>query len=155
MVLFLTLKEDILIHICRLTDHPKKGEANRFSLLLLPKLVKDRRLADERQKLLEGILQKCEFARDWRNRQIAHSNYSLAINPDGKAESLPGVSRQQIYTTALKGKPSKERPFRKAYVEFGDVHPVYQILELRKQGELGGGPRNSPAKPAPEVLPLI
>ncbi len=90
------LREDILLHICRLTDHPKKGEAKRLSLLLLPKLVNDRRLADELRKLLEETLQKSEFARDWRNRQIAHSNYSLAINPDGKAVSLPGVSRQQI-----------------------------------------------------------
>lgn len=90
------LREDILLHIARITDHPKKGKSKRLSLLLLPKLVKDPKPADELQKLLEATLPKCEFARDWRNRQIAHSNYSLAINPDGKAKSLPGVSRQQI-----------------------------------------------------------
>jgi hypothetical protein len=45
---------------------------------------------------LEECHLKCEFARDWRNRQIAHSNYSLAINPDGKAKILPPVSRQHI-----------------------------------------------------------
>ncbi len=90
------LREDILLHICRLTDHPKKGESKRLSLLLLPKLAKDRKVADELQKLLDECLRNCEFARDWRDRQIAHSNYSLAINPDGKARCLAAVSRQKI-----------------------------------------------------------
>lgn len=90
------LREDILLHICRLTDRPKKGNSKVLTLQLLPKMVKEGKLADELQKLLKECLRNCEFARDWRNRQIAHSNYSLAINPDGKAESLPGVSRQQV-----------------------------------------------------------
>jgi len=90
------LREDILLHIARLTDHTGKRQSKRLSLLLLPKLVTDPKLAGVLQKLLEDTLQRCDFARYWRNRQIAHSNYSLAINPDEKAKSLPDVSRQQI-----------------------------------------------------------
>jgi hypothetical protein len=90
------LREDILLHIARLTDHPRSGKSKRLSLLLLPTLTKDRQLADELQTALDACLLKCAFARDVRNKQIAHTNYTLALNPEERVKSLPGVSRQQI-----------------------------------------------------------
>ncbi len=90
------LREDILLHISRLTDHPGKSSSKKLSIRLLPDMVKDKKLRDELHKLLEDALGKCVFAREWRNKQIAHSNYYLAINSEEQANVLPAVSRHQI-----------------------------------------------------------
>jgi hypothetical protein len=90
------LREDVLLHISRLTDPPRKSKYKMLSLLILPTLVNDKMLENELEILLKESLIKCKFAREWRNRQIAHSDYSLAINVDGTAKGLPSVSRQQI-----------------------------------------------------------
>lgn len=93
-VLFYALWDFTLLHIARLTD-PTKGT---LSLLRLPKLVKHTSKADVEAKLNLAIA-LCGFARDWRNRRIAHNNLELVLNPT--ANPLSDASRLQV-SEALK-----------------------------------------------------
>jgi len=89
-----TIWDDILLHISRLTDPPKRGKFENLTLLRLPDAVTDKKLADDLRVLIDECLDRCQFARDWRDKRIAHNDYFLAL--DSKATPLPGVSRQHI-----------------------------------------------------------
>ncbi len=90
------LRENILLHIARLTDPPEQGRFKNLTLLRLPKLVADKALADDLQKLVTESLVRCKFARDLRDKRIAHIDFSIAINPEETSKRLPGVNRQKI-----------------------------------------------------------
>jgi hypothetical protein len=71
--------EDILLHICRLTDPSKSCGKYTLTLQRLPDLVSTAMQSDV-HLLLQEAIRKCEFARDWRNRRIAHRNLDHALN---------------------------------------------------------------------------
>ena len=54
-------------------------------------------LYDQVQHLVHAAVKKAEFARDWRNRRITHSDLATVV---GKAEPLPPASLQNV-TSAL------------------------------------------------------
>lgn len=90
--------KDILLHISRLTDPMETGPSwNRKENLVLgrlPDAVSDPDLSDKLQSLIETAKDQSKFARDWRNRHIAHSALSLAI--DSGAKPLEAASRQGV-----------------------------------------------------------
>ena len=88
------LWEDVLLHIARLTDPPKQGKFENLTLLRLPEAVPDQRLSDELRNLVKNALDRSQFARQWRDKHLAHSDLSLAINV--KAAPLPRVSREHV-----------------------------------------------------------
>lgn len=88
------LWHDILLHIARLTDPPKQNRFENLSLTRLPEMVPDVCLANELRGLLETALQLSEFAREWRNKHIAHRDLEHALTTH--ASPLPGVSRAQL-----------------------------------------------------------
>lgn len=74
-----TLWDDILIHLSRLTDSPTSvGKAN-LSVRRLPGLIRDSAVRADVEVLVRDAVASSDFARDWRNRRIAHSDLSLAI----------------------------------------------------------------------------
>jgi len=88
------LWDNILLHIARLTDPPTQGKFENSTLLCLPETVSDRGLADELRRLVQTALGRSQFAREWRNKRLAHQDLALAI--DNKVEPLPSVSRQHV-----------------------------------------------------------
>ena len=88
------LWRDVLLHITRLTDPPGQGHFENLTLLRLPETVADTKLARELRSLIEDALAKSEFARQWRNRHLAHQDLSLAL--DRNAKPLPAASRQNV-----------------------------------------------------------
>jgi len=90
------LRENILLHLARLTDPPAQGSFKNLTLQRLPNLITDRALAEDLQKLVAEVLDQCKFARDWRNKRIAHSDFSIVTNPGVTSKRLPDVSRQKI-----------------------------------------------------------
>ena len=88
------LWDDVLMHIARLTDPPKQKKFENLTFRRLPEAVPDQPLANELRKLVKNALERSQFARQWRNKHLAHSDLSLAI--DGKATPLPGVSRLHV-----------------------------------------------------------
>jgi len=88
--------EDVLLHICRLTDDPLVGRRNRETLSVrrLPSLVKEPALRLRVKRLVSAATKKSEFARDWRDRHIAHRDLHLALKQG--ATPLAGASRQGV-----------------------------------------------------------
>jgi enoyl reductase-like protein len=65
--------EDLLLHLCRLTDPPKTRKYNNLTLARLPiSIPSPGDLLDQVEKLVKDATQKTQFARDWRNRRLAH-----------------------------------------------------------------------------------
>jgi len=85
---------DLLLHVTRLTDPPKQGQYENLTLLRLRDAVNDKVLAKGIRKLISDALAKAEFAREWRNRHLAHRELSLAA--EATARPLPGASRQSV-----------------------------------------------------------
>ncbi len=70
-----SLWEDILLHICRMTD----ADRNVLSLGRLARLVKPA-IRDDVETRLASVVATTSFAKDWRDRHIAHRNLQLALN---------------------------------------------------------------------------
>lgn len=68
------LWEDTLLHICRLTDPPGRTGRERLSVQRLPFLIDDAELKRKLRVPLERAQSRTKFARDWRNRHIAHAD---------------------------------------------------------------------------------
>src|SRR2546428_442325 len=68
------LWEDVLMHLCRVTD--EFGEARRkrehLTMRRLSSAVTDSELKRQLRPILKQIIKTSEFARDWRNRRLAH-----------------------------------------------------------------------------------
>jgi len=89
-----SLWDDVLLHLARLTEAPGKGKKQRLTFKRLPILIEDDTIRKEIEKLVEQVVNSTEFARDWRNRRIAHRSLHLAISE--KASSLTPVSRKKV-----------------------------------------------------------
>jgi hypothetical protein len=85
--------DDVLLHLCRLTDRAKSCGKDTLTLQRLPSLVSPAMRNDVHSRLQEAI-RKSEFARDWRNRHIAHRDLSHALNKH--AEPLAPASRRTV-----------------------------------------------------------
>jgi len=88
-----SLWNDILLHLARLTDRPRTGRDN-LTLQRLPELVVPR-LRARVKDLLEDVTRQCAFARDWRNRRLAHDDLALALG-DSTARPLTPASRKMV-----------------------------------------------------------
>jgi hypothetical protein len=84
-----------LLHIARLTDSSKSfGKADKENLTIqnLPRLV-DSRIELRVTALVATAISKATFCREWRNRNIAHSDLKLALNES--PTPLPDVDKQK------------------------------------------------------------
>jgi hypothetical protein len=89
------LWDDILLHLSKLTDPPGSGKKKqRLTIRRLPNLISDETFRSEVENLVDSAVKATEFARDWRNRRIAHRNLALAIKET--SISLAPASRKQI-----------------------------------------------------------
>jgi hypothetical protein len=87
--------QDISLHLCRLTDAPKRGNQQRLSLTQLPPLIPDSTLRNKVELLVTEAKQKVNsFARGWRDRRFAHED--LPSLDEGQPRPLPPASRQHV-----------------------------------------------------------
>jgi len=86
--------EDVLLHLCRLTDPPKSFGHDNLSVRRLPELVPKPAVKKQLQSLADDAESKTAFARDWRNRRLAHKDLQLAIG--STAQQLETASRQHV-----------------------------------------------------------
>ena len=88
------LWDDILLHLCRLTDPVQSaGKANLSIACVLP-LISDTDLKSRLSDLYKLVKEKTEFARKWRNRRLAHREFSR--EPEADSQSLSPGSRQDV-----------------------------------------------------------
>lgn len=64
--------EDVLLHLCRLTDRPKSAGKDTLTLLRISELIPDANLRQKVNTQAELARSSTHFARDWRNRRLAH-----------------------------------------------------------------------------------
>lgn len=89
-----TLWEDVLLHLARLTDPPKSmGKAN-LSVRHLAALLAGAPIGTKADSLAATALSACEFARDWRNRRLAHRDLDLALGQS--VQPLAPASRAAV-----------------------------------------------------------
>lgn len=87
------LWDGVLLRVARLTDPPKSAGVANLTLRALPPLVSDSALSNEVTKLVDICILRAAFAREHRNKRIAHSDLLHATNP---AVSLSGISRRHV-----------------------------------------------------------
>jgi hypothetical protein len=86
--------EDVLLHLCRLTDPPETmGHAN-LTISRIPDAIPDPGLRDVVKPLVDDAIQKTRFARDWRNRRLAHQE--LPASQGQVAAPLAPASGQNV-----------------------------------------------------------
>jgi len=88
------LWEDALLHLARLTDPPRSAGKENLTLLRLPSLVDDNGLRRQLDAPLTQAQAKTAFARDWRNRHIAHRDLAKALGQGAKP--LTRASRNHV-----------------------------------------------------------
>jgi hypothetical protein len=87
------LWQQTLLQITRITDREKSAGKENLTVQSLPSLVPTT-IGNEVMNMLKRCLERCEFARDWRNRHIAHCDLSLALSL--QAVPLESVSQQKV-----------------------------------------------------------
>ncbi|MGH7772381.1 MAG: hypothetical protein ACREQA_09090 [Candidatus Binatia bacterium] len=88
------LLNDVLLHLCRLTDPPKSAGKPNLTIECLPPLISDAALRGRVKELLERAKDKTSFAREWRNRRLAHREFPVTVEVDTR--SLTPGSRQDV-----------------------------------------------------------
>lgn len=88
------LWDDTLLHLCRFTDSAEFRGKGRLSLRQLPPLIEDSTVRTEVESLIQDAVAKTKFARDWRDRRIAHRD--LAHSLDKEAQPLEPASRLAV-----------------------------------------------------------
>lgn len=87
---------EVLLHLCRLTDRRETGRKKNLTLLALPPLIQDPDLRRQVDRRVQEARNATQFARDWRNRHIAHRSLQRAKNPN--ASPLEPASRKAVET---------------------------------------------------------
>jgi len=89
-----SLWEGLMMHIARLTDRSVVLGRTNLTLLNLPELIPDAALNSKIEALCLEAKDKTKFAREWRNRHIAHRDLGLALGTT--ATPLPAVEIKQV-----------------------------------------------------------
>ena len=76
------LWSDVLLHLCRLTDSEVSSGKPNLSIKRIPALIDRPEFRGDVTRLVEAAVTSTAFARDWRNRRLAHSDLSLSIAPN-------------------------------------------------------------------------
>lgn len=89
-----SLWETSILHIARLTDPPKSAGKENLTIQKLPDLIRDEKTKENVLQLVKTAVEHATFCRDWRNRNIAHKDFNLAMKSG--AEPLMPASRANI-----------------------------------------------------------
>ena len=83
-----------LLHIAKLTDWPETGGQKNLTFRNFSDLIQDVEFKKEIAALTNEIITHTKFAKQSRNKRIAHLDLKLAIN--GTAEEVESGSREQV-----------------------------------------------------------
>jgi hypothetical protein len=147
--------EDALLHLSRITDRPETGGRQNLTIQRLPALLTDSVLATEVQTLVDKAVTRSAFARDWRNRHIAHSDLALAIREGAKP--LAAGSRKSVVEAldAIDAVLNRlEQQFRQSTIFFqgfdhpGDAEALLYIIRDGLEADDARRKRLQDGKPA-------
>jgi len=88
------LWDSVLLGISKMTDPTITGRRKNLTLNSIPPLIFEESFRAEVKRLCVVARSESEFARDHRNKRIAHEDHNHATNQE--AHALAGVSRQAV-----------------------------------------------------------
>ena len=86
--------EDTLLAIARLTAGPKSAGKPNLTMQRLGPLISDTNLRASVETQLESLVRSTAFAKDWRDRRLAHRALDLALGT--AAQPLPQTSVSEV-----------------------------------------------------------
>ena len=86
--------DDVLLHLCRITDPTKSAGKDTLTIRRLPDEIPDTALRSQLEALAEDARKKTEFARHWRNRRLAHCELPPLAGQSPRP--LPAASREHV-----------------------------------------------------------
>lgn len=89
-----SLWEDVLLHLSRLTDAPRTAGRDNLSVQRLRAIASPDGEAAHLAALIDVAVVAADFARDWRNRRLAHKDLHLALGRE--VQPLAPGSRQAV-----------------------------------------------------------
>ena len=135
-----SLWEDTLLHIARLTEKTEtmgNKKWKNLTLLQLPILVRDE-LQESITLLAQKVSLSTEFARDWRNRHIAHRDFDLAMNRSAKPLEGASGSKVRDALDAMAALMNEvDRAYRDSETRFEPIPPregAEALLEVLREG---------------------
>lgn len=142
------LWDSVLLGVSRMTDPPTTGKKN-LTIQSLPPLISDTGLQGEVQNLCDKALVAAEFAREHRNKRIAHQDHDYLSNRS--SDPLSGISRKLIeeMLAALRAVLNRlDLHFRDStvmYEDFVDESGARVLVhKLRKLERLHGATTSAP-----------
>lgn len=93
------MMEQTVLHIARLIDPPySAGDTKKTNLTLrgLPELISDATAKAEVSALIEDVTKKAEFAKQWRDKWLAHRDLRLSLEDNPHSAGLPEAEAKQI-----------------------------------------------------------
>ncbi len=88
------LWDSVLLGVSRMTDPPSTGKNKNLTVLSLSPLITDSALRAEAQDLCTKAVTAAEFAREHRNKRIAHQDHNYFSNRN--SNPLSGISRAAV-----------------------------------------------------------
>lgn len=124
-----TLLDDILLHLARLTDPPQSMGRDNLTMRRLPPLITDSASRAKLEAALKQVLHNCDFARKWRNKQLAHIDLATKRAP----ELLPPRTRKSVEDALA----AMRRLMNSLAKHYGLAEVAYEL----GIGDLGGADR--------------
>lgn len=143
------LWDSVLLGVSRMTDPPTTGKKKNLTIQSLPPLISDTGLRGEVQNLCDKALVAAEFAREHRNKRIAHQDHDYLRNQS--PDPLSGISRkliEEMLATLRAVLNRLELHFRDStviYEDFVDESGARLLVhKLRKMERLQGAATSAP-----------
>lgn len=133
------LWEQTLLHIAKVTDPPRSAGKDNLSVQRLPGLIKNGTLSSEVQNLVDAAVEKARYAREHRNKRLAHQDLQHATEPS--AVPLEGISRkhvEEMLETLREVMNRLDKAYRGstvAYERFLSSNDAYSILATLRRTE--------------------
>jgi hypothetical protein len=86
--------DSVLLGISRMTDPPATRGKKNLTVQSLPPLIQDPGLRAEVQALCDMAVAEAAYAREHRNKRIAHQDHDYTHDPG--ANPLSGISREKV-----------------------------------------------------------
>jgi hypothetical protein len=134
------LWDGVLLRIAKLTDPPKSAGVANLTVRALPTLVTDLALSQQVAGLVDACILKAEFAREHRNKRIAHSDLLRSTNP---AVPLSGISRRHVeemleaLRNVMNALDVRYRETTVMYQDFVSTGGAQRLLYILRQAEGG------------------
>jgi hypothetical protein len=90
------LWDSVLLGVSRMTDPPKTGAKENLTVQSLPAMLENSALREDVAALCKTALEDAAFAREHRNKRIAHQDRDYLI--DRVSNPLSGVIRERVET---------------------------------------------------------